>query len=55
MALLRARPDVRWNDVALACGYADQAHLSREVRDFSGQTPGALAERLLPASGGMAA
>jgi AraC-like DNA-binding protein len=26
-------------DIALECGYCDQAHLNREVRDLSGTTP----------------
>lgn len=55
MELLKTRPDTRWSDVAFDCGYTDQAHLSREIRDLTGQTPIELAARLIPESGGMAA
>lgn len=55
MALLKATPDVRWSDVAFTCGYADQAHLSHEFRELTGQTPMELSARLIPESGGMAA
>ncbi len=55
MDLLKSRPDARWSDVALACGYADQAHLTRDVRELSGSTPVELARSLVPESGAMTA
>jgi AraC-like DNA-binding protein len=36
------RRDPRWADTAVACGYYDQAHLIRDFRQFSGETPSAL-------------
>jgi transcriptional regulator GlxA family with amidase domain len=32
-------PNPSWADLALASGFADQAHLAREVRRFSGLSP----------------
>jgi len=30
------------SDIALACGYYDQAHLSNEIRKYTGSTPSQL-------------
>jgi AraC-like DNA-binding protein len=44
-ALTLLRAGGQGAEVARACGYVDQAHLTREVHAFSGRTPGALRRR----------
>lgn len=41
-AMVRADPALDWARAAPACGYFDQAHLAREVRELAGVTPTAL-------------
>jgi AraC-like DNA-binding protein len=31
---------VDWAEVAIECGYCDQAHMAHEFREFSGISPG---------------
>jgi AraC-like DNA-binding protein len=39
-------PDTQLTALAHECGYADQAHLVREFREFAGKTPGAFAAEM---------
>jgi AraC-like DNA-binding protein len=36
---LHAGEEVRWAELALACGFYDQSHLANEFREFSGMSP----------------
>jgi len=46
LRLLDRRPRPGWTELAARCGYADQSHLSREVRRLAGCTPSELAADL---------
>jgi AraC-like DNA-binding protein len=36
---LADRPPPRWDEIAAECGYADQSHLIRDCRQFTGASP----------------
>ncbi|MGX9963715.1 helix-turn-helix domain-containing protein [Roseomonas sp. F4] len=48
IARLPEVPEQGWAGLAAELGYADQSHLIRDVRDFTGLTPAALLRRRLP-------
>jgi AraC-like DNA-binding protein len=53
--LIQRDNGVRWAELALDCGYYDQAHLIRDFREFADSTPDEFLRRHLPDSGGVAA
>ena len=50
--LRQREPGASAVDIALRCGFADQAHMVRDFREFAGLPPDALRRRELPDSGG---
>jgi AraC-like DNA-binding protein len=42
-----------WAEIALSCGYYDQAHLIRDFNQFAGSSPSDFARRRLPDGGGV--
>lgn len=47
VAAVSRHPESDWSRTASACGFFDQAHLAREVRELAGVTPTALRSELV--------
>jgi len=45
---MRQVPKGSWSELAAACGYADQSHLIRDFREFSGVSPAAFTRLATP-------
>jgi AraC-like DNA-binding protein len=48
---LLGRNDAVLSDIALDCGYFDQAHMNRDFRAFAGASPTAFAARIVAEGG----
>ncbi len=49
--LLETSRRMPWADIALRCGYYDQAHFNRDFRELSGTAPGEFLARRIPTGG----
>jgi AraC-like DNA-binding protein len=46
----RSSPPPAWSEIAVACGYYDQAHLTHDFQQFAGMPPAAFSRLAMPDS-----